>query len=184
MNRNDIIEAGLRLVREEGLGKFTTRRLADALQVQGPALYHHYRSKEQLLGDMANRIIESTIDSMPSDLDWAAWNASFAKRNRNAMLSYRDGALLLIKAWPTDTMRRRTIPRLETPMLGAGFPEQVAREVSFSIASFTIGWVLNEQNEQIREFIVERMDPDQAFENALEMLLDGARIRLSRQTAA
>ena len=45
IEREKILDAALMLINEVGLDKFTTRRLAERLGVQQPALYWHFRSK-------------------------------------------------------------------------------------------------------------------------------------------
>ena len=45
-----IVNAALALLDREGLDRLSTRRLATALHIQGPSLYHHFRNKAELLG--------------------------------------------------------------------------------------------------------------------------------------
>jgi TetR/AcrR family transcriptional regulator, tetracycline repressor protein len=48
LDRGQIARAALALLDSEGAGVFSMRKLAQALDVQSPTLYWHFRSKEQL----------------------------------------------------------------------------------------------------------------------------------------
>jgi TetR/AcrR family transcriptional regulator, tetracycline repressor protein len=57
LTREAVTRAALRLLDEVGLEGLTTRRLAAELGVQSPALYWHFRTKQDLLGEMAEAVI-------------------------------------------------------------------------------------------------------------------------------
>lgn len=58
LTRDGIVRAALRLVTEEGLAKLTMRRLGTELGVEGMALYHHFRNKDELLQALAESVFE------------------------------------------------------------------------------------------------------------------------------
>jgi len=159
----------------QGLEAVTTRKLADVLNVQGPALYHHYRNKQELLGDMANAIVSQPLAELNPQLPWDAWCAAFAAAVRQALLPYPDGARLLVAAWPSEEMRHQTIPRIEAPLVAAGFSAERSHEIAFLLASVVIGWMLNEQNPRILEFMRQQLDTDAAFVRSIETVLAGIR---------
>jgi len=180
IGKDEIVAAALEILREKGLDAVSTRRLADHLHVQGPALYHHYRNKQALLGDMANAIVSQPLAELSAALDWDEWSFAFARAVRKAILPYRDGARLLVAAWPSEEMRNQTIPRIEAPLVAAGFPPERSHEIAFLLASTVIGWMLNEQNPAIRDFMEERLETDIAFERSIETILDGVRFQLAK----
>src|ERR1700759_5869376 len=65
------------------------RRLAPGLNVPAGALYWHFANKQELLGAVADRILESVGD-MPGD--WRDRVTGISGRLRDALLSHTDGA--------------------------------------------------------------------------------------------
>ncbi|MGK8509562.1 TetR/AcrR family transcriptional regulator [Nocardia asiatica] len=55
LTRDRIIETALALVDAEGLAAVSTRRLATELGVQGPSLYNHVRTKDDLMMPWSTR---------------------------------------------------------------------------------------------------------------------------------
>src|ERR1700739_2009848 len=67
-----VVERGLALADAEGLEAVTIRRLAADLGVTPMALYWHFRSKDELLAGLAERVwAEIDVDVDP-DADWDA----------------------------------------------------------------------------------------------------------------
>jgi len=54
--QQEIIDAAIAVVREEGWSNLTVRRLADRLGVTDPALYRHFRGKGELALAIADRL--------------------------------------------------------------------------------------------------------------------------------
>ena len=61
LSRRGIAEAALALVDEEGIEALSTRRLARRLGVEGPSLYNHVASRDDLL-DEITALIDEDID--------------------------------------------------------------------------------------------------------------------------
>src|SRR5215469_11778255 len=95
LERRMVVHAALQLLDEVGLERLTTRRLAEALGVQGPALYWHFKNKQELIDEMARALIARAYGPIQPGQFWADWLAEGARRLRQAMLSYKDGARLL-----------------------------------------------------------------------------------------
>lgn len=57
--KRSLIEAGLDLVREVGIADISLRQLAERVGVSTPALYHHFRNKEDLLGQLGEAAIDT-----------------------------------------------------------------------------------------------------------------------------
>lgn len=65
-----MVDRGLALADAEGLDALTIRRLAQQLGVTPMALYWHFRSKEDLLGGLAERIWAELDTNLDSAADW------------------------------------------------------------------------------------------------------------------
>lgn len=64
--KRSLIDAGLDLVREVGIEAISLRQLAERVGVSTPALYHHFRNKEALLGQLGEAAIDAFDDAMTS----------------------------------------------------------------------------------------------------------------------
>ncbi len=91
---NTVIRAALDLLNEVGVDGLTTRKLAERLGVQQPALYWHFRNKRALLHALAEAMLaENHTHSVPrADDDWRSFLIGNARSFRRALLAYRDGA--------------------------------------------------------------------------------------------
>jgi len=67
-----VVERGLALADAEGLDAVTIRRLAADLGVTPMALYWHFRSKDELLVGLAERVWAEIEVDVDRDADWAA----------------------------------------------------------------------------------------------------------------
>jgi TetR/AcrR family tetracycline transcriptional repressor len=65
-----VVDAGLLLADEGGLGSLTIRRLAGALGVTPMAIYRHVRHKDHLLDLMADRLLEGMVYAATEPRAW------------------------------------------------------------------------------------------------------------------
>ncbi|WP_314424973.1 TetR family transcriptional regulator [uncultured Microbacterium sp.] len=91
-DRDGVARAALALLDEVGLADLSMRRIAGALDVQPSALYWHFSSKQELLAELADRI----TDTIPRD---DADVLTTARRIRDALFTYRDGAELVLSTY-------------------------------------------------------------------------------------
>jgi TetR/AcrR family tetracycline transcriptional repressor len=101
LERTVVVYTALLLLNEVGLDGLTMRRLAERLNVQNPALYWHFKNKQELLNQMATLMLADAFSGLrppASDEDWAEWLANVAGRFHQVLLSYRDGAQLVANA--------------------------------------------------------------------------------------
>ncbi|WP_404712320.1 TetR/AcrR family transcriptional regulator C-terminal domain-containing protein [Sphingomonas sp. MMS24-J13] len=168
-----IVEAAWALVDREGVAALSTRALAAALDVQGPALYYHVRSKQELLSLMLEHVLGESIGMPPPDLAWPDWLRFVGRAQRNALLAHRDSALIASHAPPTPRLRDEVFPRIMAPLLAAGLADREASAAAGALAGLILGWVVYEQRPETRDFVLAFHDPDEAFEFALDALVRG-----------
>src|SRR4051812_11283888 len=73
---NTTVQTAMALLKRVRLDGLTTRRLADELGVKSPALYWHFRSKQELLDAMADTLIrEAGMGPPRSGETWQQWLA-------------------------------------------------------------------------------------------------------------
>ena len=191
---NTVIRAALDLLNEVGVDGLTTRKLAERLGVQQPALYWHFRNKRALLDALAEAMLaENHTHSVPrADDDWRSFLTGNARSFRQALLAYRDGARI-------HAGTRPGAPQMETAdaqlrfLREAGFSAGDAVNALMTISYFTVGAVLEEQagdsdagerggtveqaplSPLLRAAIdaFDEADPDAAFEQGLAVIVDG-----------
>lgn len=66
LQRDAVIAAALDLLNEVGVDGLTTRKLAERLGVQQPALYWHFKSKQALLDALSDAMMRGHIHTLPS----------------------------------------------------------------------------------------------------------------------
>ncbi len=180
-----VVQAALQLLNEVGMDGLTTRRLAQALGVQGPALYWHFKNKQELLDDMARSLLEGAYGPLEPGQDWTRWIVAGAREVSRRLLSYRDGARILAGFRPSKPMSRLTVAPWIAPLKNAGFSEQDALWAMLTIGLFTFGWTMDEQAAQDRNVPVShKIDPDTGFEFGLQTILLGLKARLAAGHAA
>jgi TetR/AcrR family transcriptional regulator, tetracycline repressor protein len=168
-----IVEVALKLLNRIGLDALSTRRLAEELDVKGPSLYHHFRNKADLLGQMAVVMLARCLAELDLSVGWEDWIRNLAHGSRKMMHQYRDGARIMAVSSPAEAMRKNLIPILEQPLLRAGFSVHQANEAIGLMSSFVIGWTSNEQNQSMRRYMDSMLDVDESFDFAIETIVLG-----------
>jgi TetR/AcrR family transcriptional regulator, tetracycline repressor protein len=148
VNREIIVEAGLKLLNEVGLEQLTLRRLAQDLKIQAPTLYWHFKSKEELIDAMATLVLaRGSPDLVPSKsaIDWKTWVNAFGVGLRKTLLLYRDGARVVAGSRLTDTVYMETAERIGQHLIEAGFNLRQAVVLLSTVYTFTVSFVIEEQ---------------------------------------
>lgn len=151
LRREAVVRAALRLLDRVGLDALTVRRLAEELGVQNPALYWHFKSKQELLDQMAAAMLADafaaveTLDARAAEASWADWLADLAQAFRAALLSHRDGARLIAGA----NLGLSVVPGVFDTALGVlrgdGFGPTAALTGLLTVFAYTFGAALDAQ---------------------------------------
>lgn len=150
MDRQDIVREALKLLNESGLDSLSVRRIATRLGVKSPALYWHFKNKQELLDEMAWHL-QSRQDLGPphSGEAWREWLERRTRERRAVLLSYRDGARLVASSRPSPQLVEAFESEL-TALTTFGFTPKLAMRSIISLGHFVSGFVLEEQDEQRR----------------------------------
>lgn len=146
LRREGIVHTALALMNRIGLDALTLRRLAVELDVQAPALYWHFKNKQELLNEMAELMLRS-IDAVaaPVAVDWAEWLLLMGNGLRDTLLHYRDGARLLAVA----DVSKSAVLGLDMALgvlVNAGFDYQTALVGVMTVVNYTLGLTFEEQS--------------------------------------
>lgn len=146
LDRDKVVAEALMMLDEGGLAAMSTRRLAQRLAVEQPALYWHFRDKAALLAAMAEAAMEPYAKAplpAPPD-DWQAWFIDNMRSFRRTLLMRRDGARLHAGSRPRPGDAQR-LERKTAFLAASGFDQRDAAMALLAAGRFTLGSVLEEQ---------------------------------------
>ena len=148
VNRTMVAQAGLKLLNEVGLEQLTLRRLGTELKVQAAAIYWHFKSKQELIDEMATMVLaQGAANLLPGRVsaDWKVWAAAFGHGLRKTLLAYRDGARMVAGTELTNTEYMKTAELIAARLLEAGFSIRQCAVLLSTIYSYTLSFVMEEQ---------------------------------------
>ncbi|AXE24293.1 TetR family transcriptional regulator [Streptomyces globosus] len=163
LSRATVAEAALRLLNETGLEKLTLRAIAAELDVKAPALYWHFKNKQELIDEMATEMVRRmTADDAGRKPEPAAdragpeggggpgcaWRERLLAANRalrRALLSYRDGARVFSGSRFTGTDHAEHVDAQLRVLVEAGFELPQAVRTLTTAFLYTLGFVTEEQ---------------------------------------
>ena len=181
LHKRDVVVAATALLDTYGIADLTMRRLARELDVSPGALYWHFANKQQLLGAVADRILES-VDDVPAG--WRDRVAGICRRLRDALLSHTDGAELVsasFAAGQSDAMAQ-ILARLTTAAADAGVAPTHAGLAARTVVYYVLGFTADEQSRLQLDAAGAELpdgqsilseDPSARFAFGLRLLVDG-----------
>lgn len=155
IDRGRIVDEALVLLNEVGIDRLTTRKLAERLGVQQPALYWHFKNKSALLDAINSAMLARyhTHRLPAAGEDWVDFTYATARSMRKTLLAVRDGARIAAGTRPSTDDFADAEVQLKL-YVDAGFSAEEALHISISVARYVVGYVLEEQGER------ERMDEE------------------------
>jgi TetR/AcrR family transcriptional regulator, tetracycline repressor protein len=148
INREMVTRAGLKLLNEIGLEQLTLRRLGVELNVQAATIYWHFKSKDELLDEMATTVLSEGAGSLlprRNASDWSVWASSYGEGLRKTLLGYRDGARMVGGTRLTNTEPLKTTERIAAQLVASGFSVRAAVVLLSTIYNYTLSFVTEEQ---------------------------------------
>ncbi|NEA16320.1 TetR/AcrR family transcriptional regulator C-terminal domain-containing protein [Streptomyces halstedii] len=151
IDRARVAGTALRLLNEVGLDGLTLRAIARELDVKAPALYWHFKDKQELLDEMATVMYRRMLDEDlpgPAPGRWQDQLVTYQCVLRRALLRYRDGAKVYSGARFTGTDHAPGLEAHLRTMTDAGFTPRQAVRAGTTANAYTMGFVTEEQGVQ------------------------------------
>lgn len=148
LDRQAVVRTALRVLDKTGLDGLTVRKIASELHVQAPALYWHFKNKQELLDEMATTVFADSVreQGLPrADLSWSAWASESARGLRQTLLRYRDGARMFSGRYLTDPSLYASMEAALAKFTEAGFSLSEAASVLNTLYCYVIGFTIEEQ---------------------------------------
>jgi AcrR family transcriptional regulator len=138
LDRERIVDAAEAIVRAEGVGRLTLRRIGAELGADPTAVYRHFRNKQELLIHLADRLF-GTEPELDPDL---GWRDTFKAELRHSLDRYRSHPDLarLLAVQPDDTPSLQAIAEWTLARLAErGLSPRDAARVHQLIESYVVG---------------------------------------------
>jgi AcrR family transcriptional regulator len=196
LDRSEILEAAFGLLDEAGEEGFSVRKVGAAMGIDPMTVLHHFRSKEELLRQIADRALGSIALPKPS----GTWQADLM----NVAIAYRELARrhprlfhLHFRFHATGMADHVSSEIVYRALLDAGLPPERAAGLGLSFYAFVLGFALAEiegllkpldgtQEQEMAGLAVETfpataallpafrsLDSDQAFTDAVGAFIAG-----------
>jgi len=143
-----ILGQAFAILNELGLEGLTLRRLAARLGVQAPAIYWHFKGKQELLDKMATQVFREAVHEAPpfdENLPWQDWARSYCLGLRKTLLRYREGAKMFSGTYLTDAELYAPMDASLRKLTSAGLSLRQSVVGLSTLYSFTVGFVIEEQ---------------------------------------
>lgn len=134
---DEIVEVALGIVRQEGLGAVTMRRLADRLGVTPMAVYHHLPGKQELLRLVVERVgvdVRLPHDGRP----WTDQMRHYAMRWREELHRHPGVARHLLTQDAPPATALRVLDDAVGLLADAGFDEREAARAYAALVTFVL----------------------------------------------
>jgi TetR/AcrR family transcriptional regulator, tetracycline repressor protein len=147
LHQRDVVQAATILLDRYGIADLTMRRLARELQVSPGALYWHFANKQQLLGAVADRILEPALADQEAT-SWSRVITESCQRLRDALLSHTDGAELVSASFAAGQSHAmaQLLTRLADAATNAGVEPARADLAGRTIVYYVLGFTVDEQS--------------------------------------
>lgn len=179
ISREAIVDAGLTVIRDHGVPGLTMAAVAESLDVRAPSLYHHVRSKAELLELIAANAFAGFDDDRAAydrvgNLDeWIALTTTGALRLREFYAGH-PGLARVIQATARhrgEGNRAALVRAQIVALTRIGVPERQASEVFETSSRWTLAAIAAESPDDA--------DRNEAlFRHGLELMMRGIRAEL------
>ena len=143
ISKREVFAAALRIIDEYGLAALSTRRLAAVLNVSGPALYHHFASKDDIVAGAVELALDDVRVPPRAGADWREWLFRNARLFREGLLAHPN----LLPALAQGTLPRIGLGRIEKAIRRIsedGVPSYATLAIVDALQAFAIGSALLE----------------------------------------
>jgi AcrR family transcriptional regulator len=131
--------AALALIDRDGLEGLSMRKLAQELDVQAASLYSHYRTKEDLLTDIANETMADVDVSGFATGDWRHGITTWARSYRAALAAHPNLVPVIAAGPGRREAALRRADAVHGGLVAAGWPPRHATMIGASTKYLVVG---------------------------------------------
>ena len=201
LDRSEILDAAFELMSREGESGFSVRKLGAKIGCDPMTVLHHFRSKDELLRQIADRALTS-VSLPPPSADWRSDLRKVASAYRD--LAHRHPRLfhLHFRFHATGPIDHSSSEVVYRAMLQSGMSKSKAAGLGLAFYAFILGFALAEteglllplndaEEEELKSLdcaafpatrslipAFKTLDPDVAFNAAINAFIDGVAAQL------
>lgn len=185
LHKPDVVDAATAILDNYGIADLTMRRLARELNVSPGALYWHFANKQELLGAVADRILEPV--RVEGAAAWPGRIHQICVALRDALLSHTDGAELVSSSFAAGQSRIVVdiVAQLADAARHAGVAAPDDELAARTVLYYVLGFTADEQSRLqwdaagalADEQSVLNHDTSRQFDFGLQLLVDGLAVR-------
>ncbi|WP_123042531.1 TetR/AcrR family transcriptional regulator [Cohnella candidum] len=144
ISEDRILEASWELLREEGIEKFSLRRLADRLGIQAPSLYWYFKSKQELYQRLANQVSKMILEEFHSEGDWKEQLTGLAVTVRSVLSRYPCSTQLMMMTLPHEPDIIRFTNRMLLCVESTPLEQEQKMQVVTTLVNYVFFFVLDD----------------------------------------
>ncbi len=149
LSRDQIVDAAISVMDEEGLDALSMRRLGQELDAGATSLYWHIRNKDELLDLVLDRVIGEVVPDMPHDAGWRETAEQAASALRRVLLRHRGVAPIMGERPTFGPNALQALEILLTPFVKAGFEPEAALLAATTIINWASGFAVFEVRDPV-----------------------------------
>ena len=148
LHKPDVVDAATTILDNYGIADLTMRRLARELNVSAGALYWHFANKQELLGAVADRILQAVRIDGTDAPGWRDRVHRICVALRDALLSHTDGAELVSSSFAAghSECAVRIVEQLAAAARDAGVTAEDAALAARTVIYYVLGYTVDEQS--------------------------------------
>ena len=140
LNRERVLQAGVKLADSNGINALSMRKLAQQLGVKAMSLYNHVANKDDLIDGMVD-IVVSEIE-VPMDIDWKPVMRQRALSAHQVLLRHPWATLAIVSRVNMGPAMLRYVDATLGCLVKAGFSFEMADHIWNTIDSHIYGFTL------------------------------------------
>ncbi|CAI6086111.1 TetR/AcrR family transcriptional regulator [Cohnella sp. JJ-181] len=148
ISEDKILEASWELLGEEGIEKFSMRRLADRLGIQAPSLYWYFKSKQILYQRLASQVSKIILEEFHSEGDWKAQLAGMAVTMRRVLGRYPCSTQLMMLTLPHEPDIIRLTNRMLLCLESTPLEQEQKIQTVLTLVNYVHNFVLDDYHHQ------------------------------------
>lgn len=149
ISEDKILETSWELLGEDGIEKFSMRRLADRMGIQAPSLYWYFKSKQNLYERLTSQVSSIILEEFQSDGDWKEQLTGFARTLRSVLQRYPCSTQLMMLTLPLEPDIIRFTNRMLLCVESTPLKDEHKLQVVLTLSNYVLGFVLDEYQDRL-----------------------------------
>lgn len=140
ISREQVVDAATRVVKAGGYEELSIRSLAADMGVSPMSLYHHVRDKDDLLDEVADRLLALAWRPSAARDDWRRWVAEAAERLRRFLVTQPAALHVFLQHPVVSPAAVARMNAVMTVLREVTADEEAARQAYAAIHTYTLGF--------------------------------------------